>query len=106
MVMKIIKSLWIGSALFVLYVALEAFYSVRDNGILDVLTWLMSILTFPAGLVVSLVRSLFAAGFSITDNISYLSLTIEWATYFVFGYLQWFVLVPWLWQKWKAWRVL
>jgi hypothetical protein len=39
------------------------------------------------------------AGFSITIETSYLSLALEWAAYFVLGYLQWFNLLPYLVDK-------
>lgn len=27
-----------------------------------------------------------------------------WLPHFVAGYVQWFIVVPWLWRKWKAWK--
>lgn len=102
MTMKVLKALWIGATVFVLYVTIDGFYTARDKGIWDVLTWLMLILSFPAGLVGSLVLWALEEGFSITSRTSYLSLALGWLGYLALGYLQWFVLLPWLLRKWKA----
>ena len=101
MIMKTIKALWIGAAVFVLYVTIDGFYNTRDNDVWDVLAWLMLILSFPAGLVVSLV--LWAlGGFSIIGKTSYLSLALAWAGYFVLGYIQWLKFTPYLIAKLRA----
>jgi hypothetical protein len=96
MVMKIIKALWIGATLFVLFVTLYAHDDKPFSDIWIFLTWLMLILSFPAGLVVSAAHYALGAGFSITLKTSYLSLALEWSAYFILGYLQWFKLVPYL----------
>lgn len=102
MIMRFLKILWIVAAIFVLYVTIDGFHDARDKGIWDVLTWLMLILSFPAGLVVSLVLWALEKGFSITSTTSYLSLALGWAGYFVVGYLQWFKLLPFLTKKLRA----
>ena len=99
MIMKIIKALWIGATLFVLFVTLYSYDGKPLSDIWIFLTWLMLILSFPAGLVVSAVHYVLGAGFSITVETSYLSLALEWAAYFVLGYLQWFKLLPYLVDK-------
>jgi len=33
---------------------------------------------------------------------SYWSLSVGWVCFLVAGYWQWFVLLPWLWRKWKT----
>jgi hypothetical protein len=96
MVMKIIKVLWTGVSIFVLAVTLYAYDGKPLSDIWVFLTWLMLILSFPAGLVVSAVHYALGAGFSITVQTSYLSLALEWVAYFVLGYLQWFKLLPYL----------
>ena len=88
--MKVLKALWIGATVFVLAVTLYAFDGKPNSDIWIFLTWLMLILSFPAGLVGSLVYSVLGV------NFSYLSLALMWAGYFVLGYLQWFKLVPYL----------
>ena len=94
MVMKIIKALWIGATVFVLFVTLYAYDDKPFSDIWIFLTWFMLILSFPAGLVVSAVHYALAAGFLITIKTSYLSLALEWSAYFILGYFQWFKLVP------------
>ena len=90
MIIKVLKALWIGATVFVLAVTLYAFDGKPNSDIWIFLTWLMLILSFPAGLVGSLVYSVLGV------NFSYLSLALMWAGYFVLGYLQWFKLVPYL----------
>jgi len=104
MIMKIIKALWIGGTVFVLFVTLYFFDSKPNSDIWIFLTWLMLILSFPAGLVVSLVHMALGVGLSITIKTSYLSLALEWGGYFVLGYLQWFKLIPWLIEKFRSYR--
>jgi len=99
MIMKIIKALWIGAAVFVLFVTLYGFDGKPYSDFWILSTWLMLILSFPAGLVVSLVHMALGTGFSITVKTSYLSLVLEWVVYFVLGYLQWFKLLPYLISK-------
>ncbi len=98
----IAKAAWIGIAVVALLVTLYGFDGETSSDIWIVLTWSMLVLSFPASLIVSLVHMALGAGFSITIKTSYLSLAIEWAAYFILGYWQWFVLLPWLWRKWKT----
>lgn len=101
---EIAKVSWIGIAVVALLVALYGFDGNTNSDIWIVLTWSMLVLAFPGSLIVSLAHMALGAGLAITIGTSYLSLGIEWAAYFALGYLQWFVLVPRLWRKWKAWR--
>ncbi len=96
MAIKIIKALWIGASLFVLLVTLYSYDGKPFSDIWIFLTWLMLILTFPAGLMVSAVHYALGVGFTIVIETSSLSLAFEWAAYFVLGYLQWFKLLPYL----------
>jgi hypothetical protein len=102
MFFKVGKGIWIVLALVVLLVTLYSFDGKANSDIWIFQTWSMLILSFPASLIVSLVHMVLGAGFSITIKTSYVSLAIEWAAYFVLGYWQWFVLLPWLWKKWKT----
>lgn len=96
MLIKLIKALWVGAAVSVL-LATMYFYDGRDlSDIWVFLTWLMLILSFPAGAVISLFHFVIGEVFAITVETSYLSLGFEWAAYFVLGYLQWFKFVPYL----------
>ena len=102
MLAKIVKALWVGVSLFVLVVTVVSYDDKSFSDIWIFLTWLMLILSFPAGLAVSAAHYALGAVFSTTVETSYLSLALEWLVYFVLGYVQWFVLLPWLWRKWKA----
>lgn len=102
MIMIIIKALWIGATVLVLAFTLYAFDGKSNSDIWIFLTWLMLILSFPVALVVSLVHMVLGVVFSITIKTSYLSLALEWAGYFVLGYLQWFKLVPHFLSKLRA----
>lgn len=96
------KVAWIGVAVVALLVTLYGFDGKTNSDIWIVLTWSMLVLSFPASLIVSLAHMALGAGLSLTIKTSFLSLAVEWATYFVLGYLQWFVLLPWLWRTWKG----
>jgi hypothetical protein len=98
---RVIKVIWIALALIVLCVTLYAFDNKPNSDIWIFLTWSMLILSFPASLLVSLVHMALGAGFSVAVETSRPSLSVEWAAYFVLGYWQWFVLLPWIWRKWK-----
>lgn len=102
MSMKIIKALWIGATIFVLSITLYGFDGKPFSDIWIISTWLMLILSLPAGLIVSFMHMILGKLFAITVETSYFSLTTEWLIYFILGYVQWFVLLPWLWRKWKA----
>lgn len=105
MIANTVRVLWIGFSLFVLVATISYYDGKPFSDIWIFLTWLMLILSFPAGLAVSAAHYALGFAFSITIETSYLSLALEWLVYFVLGYLQWFVLLPWLWRKWKARRV-
>jgi hypothetical protein len=72
-----------------------------------VLFYGMFALSFPASLVIlmsvgALGYSATLFGISMAIPMNSLVLTIEWATFLVSGYLQWFVLLPWCVRKWKT----
>jgi len=96
------KALWVAASLLVLYVTLEAFATSGDARVIDVLFLLMLYLSFPAGIAVPAALYALDVVFSYWVEISFLSLALEWVAFFCLGYLQWFVLLPWLWRKWKA----
>ena len=100
-----IESLWVVAAILVLFVTMHSYDGQPFSDIWIFLTWFMLILSFPAGLVVSLVHFTLGVALSITIETSNLSLILEWGAYFLLGYFQWFKLVPWSWRKWNARRV-
>lgn len=96
MLIKIAKALWIGAAVFLLFVTLYGFDGKPNSDIGIILAWYGLFLSFPAGLLVSLMHAVLYDGFSITVETSYLSLVLDWLGFFVLGYLQWFKLLPYL----------
>lgn len=106
MIRRLLKWLWVLSALLALLASLAA-YDGEPNSDADLLLgYAMLTLSFPLGLIV-------AASFSILGQVayattgyvfttSYVSITVTWLIFFVAGYVQWFVLLPWLCRKWKA----
>lgn len=74
-----------------------------------ILMYGMLVLSFPASQVVLLIlgaigslAEVWGGGFSIPTN--HLTLVVDWLFFLGVGYLQWFMLLPWLWRKWKKWR--
>jgi hypothetical protein len=100
--MKIIKALWIGAISLVLLVTLYSFDGKPNSDIGVFLAWSGLLLSFPAGLVVSLTHVALYKFFSISIETSHLSLVLDWAGFFILGYLQWFKLVPYLVTKIRA----
>lgn len=96
MIVKIIKSIWITAAVFVLAVTLYAFDGKPNSDIDVLLVWCMLALSFPSGLLVPLVGVVLYDGLSITVETSYLEIVFTWIGCFALGYLQWFKLLPYL----------
>jgi hypothetical protein len=99
MILKILKALWIGAAVFVFAVTLYAFDGKPNSDIGVFFAWYMLFLSFPSGLLVSLVHAALDEGLSITIETSYLSFVLDWVGFFALGYLQWFKLVPYFISK-------
>ena len=101
-----LKLAWVLIAIAALVASLLLFDG-RTNSDVDILLgYAMLALSFPLGMVLAAMLSVFARllfeteGFVFTT--SYLWLIVEWLLLFVVGYLQWFTLLPWLWRKWKS----
>jgi len=99
--MKIIKALWIGAAVIVLSTTLYGFDGKPNSDIEVLLGWCMLALSFPGGLLVPLVSVALYDGLSITIKTSYLEIVFVWIGFFALGYLQWFKLLPYLFEKWR-----
>lgn len=69
----------------------------KDAGTILVLA--MTILSAPLGFIGFPAGGLLANLFSHHQSVAIVS---TWLVLTALGYLQWFVLVPWLWRKWKA----
>lgn len=104
----VLKALWTLLALGVLVLTFSIYDgtpATRDAEL--ILLYGMMALSFPTSYACLLILG--ALGFfaekwwgSLSINSGYATLIVEWLALFVVGYLQWFVLLPWLWRKWKA----
>ena len=100
--MKIFKVFWVILAIASLFVTLYGFDGKPNSDIGIVSAWTGLLLSFPFGLLVSLAHVFITEIFSVTINVSYISLMIDWVSFAVLGYAQWFVFLPWIYRKWKA----
>jgi hypothetical protein len=100
-----IKTVWIVITVIVLGISLYGFDGKPNSDIGVVLAWSMLTLAFPVSLLVALA---FTGISLVTEQMvgvistSYWWIAITWLCFFVAGYWQWFVLLPWLWRKWKG----
>ena len=101
MIVKISQVLWIGAAVLVLAITLYAFDGTTNSDIGIFFVWCMLVLSFPSGLLISLVHVILYDGFSVIVETTYLSFGLDWVGFLVIGYIQWFVMLPWLWHKCK-----
>jgi hypothetical protein len=106
MICRALKWLWVLGALLALLASLIA-YDGKPNSDADLLLgYAMLTLSFPFGLIAAAAFSLLGQiayatnGYVFTT--SYVSIAVTWLVFFGVGYFQWFVLLPWLWRKWKA----
>lgn len=109
MLVKVLKMVWILCSVAVLVVTLARYAPGPASDIGVFLVYGMLFLAFPASL---LVAGLFALLAWLQDQLkvplldligsNYVGFSVMWLAFFVAGYLQWFVLVPWLWHKWKS----
>lgn len=102
MIFKTVKILWIGIALFVLFVTLYGFDGKPNSDIGVIFAWAMLFLSFPVGLILPLIYVVLYDLLSISISTTYLSIMIDWTIIFVLGYLQWFKLLPYLIRKWRS----
>lgn len=105
-VVQIVKIVWVLCSVAVLAVTLTRFApdSASDIGIF--LIYGMLFLAFPVSLPVAALFALLALlqeqlGVPLLELISsnYVGFSVMWLVFFIAGYVQWFVLLPWLWRK-------
>lgn len=105
MITRILKSLWIGLSLIVLFVTLYAFDGKPNSDIGNFLAGSMLCLSFPASYIFSLLYTgiliVLDKYFSIIMTTSYISLIADWLAFFILGYVQWFKLVPFIIKKYE-----
>jgi hypothetical protein len=96
MIMNFIKMLWIGASVLVLLVTLYGFDGKPSSDIEVLLGWYMLSLSFPSGLLISLIAVVLNDVLSITIVTSYFEIVLVWVGFYILGYLQWFKLLPYL----------
>jgi small-conductance mechanosensitive channel len=100
---KIVKLLWIALCIVVLCITLYFYDGKPNSDISDFLVWTMVLLTFPLGLIVSLligwISFLLYESTEVVTSVSYGMLFLVWLVYFIVGYFQWFKMTPAFSQK-------
>lgn len=109
MLAKVLKIVWVLCSVAVLVVTLARYAPGPASDIGVFLVYGMLFLAFPGSLLVAGLFALLALlqeqlGVPLLDLIgsNYVGFCVIWLAFFVAGYMQWFVLLPWLWRKWKA----
>lgn len=97
------KKVWVAVAVLSLLAAIM--FASRPSsdairGADTILAYVLLILSFPVALLVPFI--LMGTASLWPDGESILGLVGMWLAFFVAGYVQWFVLLPWLWRKWKG----
>lgn len=109
MVAKVLKIAWVLCSVMVLIVTLIRYVPGPASDIGIFLLYGMLFLAFPASLLVAglfavmaLQEDFFGVPFLDLIGSNYTGFSVMWLAFFAAGYLQWFVLLPSLWRKWKA----
>lgn len=96
----VLKATWLGCAVFVLVASLYL-YDGKPNSDADViLAYGMLGLAVPVGFLLAAIAALAFEALHATTGyvveVSYTYIAVTWACFAIAGYLQWFVLLPWL----------
>jgi hypothetical protein len=98
--MKIVKVVWIIVFLVIYLLTVLSFLGGANNELLVFADGLMLCFVFPVGYLLELSLSGFYyflyAKYKIVVPSNWLFFTLEWVLFFTVGYLQWFVLIPYL----------
>lgn len=101
-----LKISWCLLAVVVLAITLAGYDGQPNSDIEQLLIGGMLVLSFPMGFVVAGLFSIAYAGLgsccATTVTVSHASLLVEWLAFAVAGYIQWFVVLPWLRRKWQS----
>lgn len=103
----VFKWCWVISSISLLLFTLAIYDGTPETQDAElVLLYGMLFLCFPASQLVAIIFWLVVSFIEIamhqfTIPTSYSLLVIEWLIFFTAGYTQWFVLLPWLWRKWR-----
>jgi hypothetical protein len=109
MLTNVLKIAWVLCSVATLAVTLSRYSSGPASDIGIFLVYGMLFLAFPVSILVAGLLALIAllqARFEVplldiigSNDVGFF---VMWLAFFVAGYMQWFVLLPWLWRKWKA----
>ena len=99
-----VRWLWISLSLLLLFATVFLFDGSPKSDADVVLGYGLMVLSFPIGVLLAVLdgylgRAAFSA-FGLISTTTYASLTITWLVYTIIGYLQWFVLLPWMIRRW------
>ncbi len=102
-IMKVIKTIWVLIAIFVLCNTLYEHYMTHSPEIALGGTMMMIVLSVPSGLLVVLLLNIAAmiigTIFSVYLPDNYFTIIATWSLIFAAGYFQWFMLAPIIWKK-------
>jgi hypothetical protein len=90
-----LKLIWLAAAVVTLVIALAAFTPTPDSEVTGTLIFCMFILSFPAGWAAYAGVTLLADQFGPIYH-SRVLLTEAWLLFVIAGYVQWFVVLPFL----------
>ncbi len=108
MFVSIVKILWVGLCLLVLFFTLIHFGTPEDSGDLDLFFyWSMVMLSFPAGFLGGYLSfGIVFVGYKMfpwfepkNHFLSILTWVFVWFSFFIPGYFQWFKLIPYVFLK-------
>ena len=104
--LRVIKWVRVALTLLVLGLTLRGYDGTRNSDAEEFLAWSMLALGFPSSVLYSAafaaMAALLATRSQSTIDTTYVSILASWVVLFLLGYLQWFVLVPWLFRKLRA----
>jgi hypothetical protein len=103
-----LKAGWVAITLVLLTFTCLKVDSAQNRDLDLLLTWSMILLCFPSSLLgISINASLgFGAHEIIAMMPRWLQICLTWAVFFVLGYVQWFILLPTAFQKWRRRKVV
>jgi len=97
---KIFKGVWVFLCVLVFCVTITHYDGTPNSDVEIFLMYSMLVFSFPSGfifvLLLSCVNWLFYHFFNIVIKTSYAELTVNWIGFFVLGYFQWFIAIPYL----------
>ncbi|WP_320708485.1 hypothetical protein, partial [Enterobacter cloacae] len=101
-----LKIFWLCMVFLILVITLSFFDGQKNSDIEDFLIYSMLLLTFPSGIIFTGIAFiiLYMLTFFIEEmvlNVGYIYLTIEWLFLVLVGYIQWFLLIPIIYKKYK-----